>query len=415
MAVRDATPLSELTALFRTCRDELASFEPERYEVDACAELAEELAGLTKSCDVAAVRAAARAMAGGAHRERGYAGGPDWVAALSGSTSSAAREALQTVAAVETCLETRDALRSGTVSVPQAGEIVRAEREAPGSEHELLETAKTSTLSAVREHARSRRLVAVDREELRARQHAAREVRHWRDGQGMVCGSFKLEPVAGTSFVNRLERETDRRWRTSWRAGCAEPRDALAADAFLAMVGSDGAAEESSADGSLFGPAGSGVAATTQRRRRRRSVNADVVIVQSAEAVRHGHVHPGELCHVVGGGPVAPSEVEELIAAGAFVKAVLHDGTQVTHVAHHGRHLSAETRTALGLGAPPTFDGRRCSEAGCERRLGLETDHLDPVANGGATSLENLDDKCWVHHQEKTDRDRAAGLMEHGP
>jgi hypothetical protein len=156
--------------------------------------------------------------------------------------------------------------------------------------------------------------------------------------------------------------------------------------------------------------------ATPQRRRTRRpSTNADIVIVQSAEVARRGHAHRGELCHIVGGSPVAPSAVEDLIAAGAFVKAVLHDGTQVTHVAHYGRHLTAEMRTARGIGPPPEFDGRRCSEPGCERRLGLETDHLDPVANGGATSLENLADKCWQHHQDKTRRDRAAGRLRGGP
>jgi hypothetical protein len=62
-----------------------------------------------------------------------------------------------------------------------------------------------------------------------------------------------------------------------------------------------------------------------------------VVIVQAAEVARRGHAHPGELCHVVGGGPVAPSVVEALIGAGAFVKAVLHDGERVTDVAHYGR------------------------------------------------------------------------------
>ena len=90
---------------------------------------------------------------------------------------------------------------------------MRAEREAPGAEHALLETAKHGSLRAVREQARARRLDAIDREELRERQHVARELRHWTDDLGMVCGSFRLEPVAGTSFVNRLEREIDRRWR----------------------------------------------------------------------------------------------------------------------------------------------------------------------------------------------------------
>jgi hypothetical protein len=154
---------------------------------------------------------------------------------------------------------------------------------------------------------------------------------------------------------------------------------------------------------------------TKTPRRRRRAVHADVVIVQSADALRRGHVEPGEVCHVVGAGPVAPSEVEELIAAGAFVKAVLHDGKQVTHVAHDGRNLTAEQRTALGLGPPPAFDGLGCDEPGCERRLGLEIDHLDPLAHGGPTSVENLKPKCIAHHDAKTRRDRAAGLFDQGP
>jgi hypothetical protein len=117
-------------------------------------------------------------------------------------------------------------------------------------------------------------------------------------------------------------------------------------------------------------------------------------------------VHAGELCHIVGGGPVAPSVVEQL-AAEAFVKAVLHDGKAVTHVAHYGRHLTAEMRTARGMGRPPEFAGRRCAEPGCERRLGLETDHVQPFAKGGPTSGENLQDLCIPHHGAKTGRDRA--------
>ena len=156
-------------------------------------------------------------------------------------------------------------------------------------------------------------------------------------------------------------------------------------------------------------------AQAAQRTRRPPRPAADVVIVQSAEVSRRGHVHDGEVCHVVGCGPVAPSVVAELVAAGAFVKAVLHDGTRVTHVAHYGRNLTAAMRTALGIGPPPEFDGRKCSEDGCERRLGLETDHVLPVAAGGPTSGENLSDRCLPHHWEKTERDRTAGLLERGP
>ena len=79
-------------------------------------------------------------------------------------------------------------------------------------------------------------------------------------------------------------------------------------------------------------------------------------------------------------------------------------------VAHFGRHIPAELRTALELGPPPGFDGVECVEEGCGRRYGLEWDHVDPVANGGPTSYDNLKARCWPHHRAKTERDRQAGL-----
>lgn len=52
------------------------------------------------------------------------------------------------------------------------------------------------------------------------------------------------------------------------------------------------------------------------------------------------------------------------------------------------------------LGPGPAFDGVRCIEADCGRRHGLEWDHIDPVANGGPTSMQNLAPRCWPHHRD---------------
>lgn len=122
----------------------------------------------------------------------------------------------------------------------------------------------------------------------------------------------------------------------------------------------------------------------------------------------------GEVCHVVGGGPV-PVAVAKQFAADGFLKAVVHDGVDVLHVAHLGRHVPAELRTALDLGPPPAFDGVECAYPGCGRRHGLEWDHIDPVANHGPTAYDNLRPLCWQHHQEKTEHDRLAGLLHPHP
>src|SRR5262245_65430180 len=154
---RTAAAPSVLLARLRACRKQVAAFEPERYESSDCAALAEELSRLEKACSVAAVRAAKPAASGGEHRARGHADEHDWLSKLSGTTSAAARDALKTVESLDACPETRDALLDGQVSLSQASEIVRTEREVPGSEHDLLETARTQSLATVREQSRKRR------------------------------------------------------------------------------------------------------------------------------------------------------------------------------------------------------------------------------------------------------------------
>jgi hypothetical protein len=94
---------------------------------------------------------------------------------------------------------------------------------------------------------------------------------------------------------------------------------------------------------------------------------------------------------------------------------VLHDGVAIHTIAHYGRRYPAILRTALMLGTPPDFEGRICSEPSCDRRYHLEQDHLDPCANGGQTTFENLASPCWPHHRTKTERDRKAGLLRGQP
>ena len=116
---------------------------------------------------------------------------------------------------------------------------------------------------------------------------------------------------------------------------------------------------------------------------------------------------------MIGGGDI-PIDVAVSIVDDAFVKAVLHDGVDILKVKHFGRHIPAELRTAIALGPLPELNGLTCVEDGCERRHHLELDHIDPVANFGPTSFENLAPRCWPHHREKTERDRRAGLLAGG-
>jgi hypothetical protein len=83
------------------------------------------------------------------------------------------------------------------------------------------------------------------------------------------------------------------------------------------------------------------------------------------------------------------------------LKAVLHDGVAIHTVKHLGRHFPAELRTALDLGPVPAFTGAQCAD--CGSRFGLEYDHVNPVANKGETSYENVETRCWEDHKAKTE------------
>jgi len=384
-----------LVYMVRVLRAALVSFDPGVYSGEECALLVEELAALEKVSMPARARAATRAGEAGAHRERGFADVSDWLARASGSSTSSAKAALDTAAALEQLPEVKAAVETGELSLAQARELVTVEAACPGSATDLLDVAKGQSLKTLKDEARDRRVRAIDPEELHRRQHEAQTFRHWRTSLGMVAFAGELPPEFGIPIANRLDAETDRLWRQNKGEASGEllaeagrlqalpRRAALAAQAFVRLVETGGKGKARA---------------------------ADLVIVCDLDAYRRGHALNGETCHIVGGGPIPVSLAQEL-GRDAFLKAVLHDGTSIHTIAHFGRKSSAVLRTALTLGAPPRFNGIKCSVPGCDRRYYLEQDHIDPVANGGITALANMRPLCWLHHVMKTEQDRKAGRL----
>ncbi len=365
-------------------REALAGFEPAEWPGAECAGLAEELARTEKACAAARLLAAARAVEAGAHRDHGAPDGAAWLARQGGSTPAQARQALETARRLAQCAETRAAAVAGTISLAQAGEITAAEAATPGAEAELVAVARGADLAALRDHARDHYAAHTDPAEAHRRQVAARGLRHWRDREGMVRLTAALPPEAGLPLVRRVEVAALRRRRAARAAGGPlEGFDAYAADALAELVAG--------------GPGES-----------RPGVATELVVVCDLFAWRRGHAHPGEVCRLIGGGPIPPGVAREL-AQDAFVKAVLHDGVEIHTVAHFGRHLPAALRTALDLGPVPDFSGRQCAD--CGARWGLQYDHVEPLAHAGPTSYANFESRCWWCHQAKTERDRQAGLL----
>ena len=108
--------------------------------------------------------------------------------------------------------------------------------------------------------------------------------------------------------------------------------------------------------------------------------------------VRHG----AETCEIAGVGPVDPEWVREILGA-AFLTAIIKKGKDISTIAHLGRHIPAELRTAL------TVSGRECDIDGCHHRGYLEIDHCEvDYAKRGPTAWWNLTWLCSQHHKRKT-------------
>ena len=366
-------------------RAALASFDPNMLRGPECAMLAEDLAVTEKACSTVRLLTASRAVDSGAHLSAGFRDGASWLARQSGVTSQQARRDLAMAERLEDCPQTRDALLAGQISVAQAAEITQAEAETPGVEHELLPVARTGDLTKVRDQARQERQARTPVDDLHAKQHRARFFHHWKDRLGMVCFSGALPPEVGVPLVNRLEQAADRIRRAARAAAVGSPPERWEAHA------ADALAEMCAGSGGVTRPA-----------------RPELVVVCDVFAWRRGHTHPGEVCHIIGGGPIPVDRARQL-TEDAFLKAVLYDGVKIDTVKHFGRHLPAELKTALDLGPVPAFTGRQCSE--CGSRWGLEYDHIDPVGHHGPTSYDNIQALCWADHRAKTERDRRAGLI----
>lgn len=365
----------------------LSGFEPGLYAASDCVRIADELASTEKACAAARLLAANRAVELGAHKELGFEDPAVWVARQGGTTKLQAKADLETAQLLGATPATKDAALSGEVSVAQAQEITRSEKEAPGAEELLLAVAKESDLSDLRDKAREHRQGSLDPEELHKARRNARSFRHFEDRLGMVQVRGALPPEVGIPLVTRVE-QLARRLRRQARdhEEAPEPFEAAAADALVQLCSGNGTAS--------------------------RPARAELVIVCDLNSWRRGHVHDGETCHLIGGGPI-PVEIAKELSKDAFVKAVLHDGVAIATIKHFGRHLPAELRTALDLGEVPSFPGLRCAD--CGRRYGLEYDHVVPVASGGPTAYDNLEARCFIDHRAKTERDRKNGLLGPSP
>lgn len=354
-----------LDGIVSAAREFAAALDAPRLTAERAVKLADLFSELEKIAAAGRTLTTGRVASTRAWRASGASSATAWVAQRAGTTLGEAAATLQTAALLDRLPTVREAFASGRLSDVQAAEISAAAAADPSSESELLSLAERESLPTLRERCRDVRAAVAGDEEATERIRRGRYLRHWTDREGGVRLQARLAPDDAAPLISVIETTAERLRAEARRSGSPEPGEAYAADALVSLVSGH------------------------------RAPRAVVHVHISQTALERGHTVAGETCRIDGIGPVSVAAARRL-ALGGTVKVLATDGVDVHRVAHVGRTIPTHVRTALEVRDPV------CVVPGCNRRSGLEIDHLLPFALGGETSLENLARLCRWHHAQKT-------------
>jgi Domain of unknown function (DUF222) len=335
------------------------------------------------------------------------------LAKQAGTSTSAAKEALDTSNRLTELPGLAGALRRGELSPAQAAAIAGAAAADRSAERRLLELAPRSSLGELREEcARVKAAADPDPEATNRRIHQQRRCRQYTDAEGGWNLSARGTAQDGAAFTMVLNAITDNVFATARRNGRHEPPEAYAFDALMAM------ATHASRPDQPAAPANGSVAPVAEMPDRDESADhvgspAEdaqpvgpvpprrwsnprylALLRVDAAALRRGRVDGGELCEIAGIGPVPVTVARDLLGE-AIVKLVITRGVDVANVTHLGRGPTTAQKIAL-MWANPT-----CTAEGCHRRR-IEYDHRTPWSQTRHTRLDELDPLCEFHHDLKT-------------
>ena len=262
----------------------------------------------------------------------------------------------------------------GSLSEVQVDAIASAATADPRAETSLLHAAATEGVRGLKNACgRVEAAASTDQAERYEKTRAARSVRHRRisDVEGLIEMRGPIDKTAAVmAALAPIEAELFAAARSS------ETHDEPAALAFDAM--------QRTADDS----AAAALVANGNR------APATIVVRVDHTAFTRGWTVAGEICEIVGVGPI-PVTVAQRLCDDVFLKALITDGTDVMAISHLGRTIPARMRTALEELQP------ECVIAGCHVDRHLEIDHNEPVEHGGPTAIWNLNRFCHHHHDLK--------------
>jgi len=363
-------------------------------EIEELEKLGERIAEL--SAQISAATYELLAMIRDFDERGGWGGGfrscAHWLCWRVGLDRGAAREKVRVARALGALPLLSAAMRRGEISYSKVRALTRIAT--PAIEKDLLTFGRAGTAAHVERLVRGMRLVdRIEAGKDEKHRHATRYLHVYTDEDGMVTVRGRLTPEAGAALIRALDAGVEQLygpWRHSQPAAAGQEGAEAAAAAEAARVVE--AAEDSSAE---------------QRR-----ADALGLVAESALAAGLDPGARGDRYQVV-----VHVDAEMLVPGGEGGSSWLADGTGVSaetsrrlacdsarvvmrHAAD-GRVLDVGRRTrAISPALRRALEHRDggCRFPGCGLRF-CDAHHVEPWAEGGATSLENTVLLCRRHHR----------------
>jgi hypothetical protein len=301
-----------------------------------------------------------------------------------GMSVSSARQLIETGKRLSSQDNLLKLARRGELSFDQIALVADASEADPHSERRLIEKARNSSISELKDEcANTKARADRDPESRRSRIHKNRSLRSWTDVEGVGHLRADGNPEAIAQVMVGLHPYKEKIFEEARAEGRKEPEDAYAFDALVALAKSS-----MSSDGkdSPLGPP-----------KRRGNTGAKILVRIDYDTFLRGAPTSGEVCEIVGFGPVSVSAVKELIETeNPFIAAILTKARRIVGVAHLGRRPTAHQQSGLEWLYPT------CAALGCPRSARLERDHTIDWSKTRFTAFDHLDLLCHHHHRLKT-------------
>jgi len=304
---------------------------------------------------------ARRVEEAGRWKRDGHRSAAEQLAAIAGTSVTAARNQLETSKRVRKLPATEKALRSGRLSGAKAEAIAAAAEVAPEAEQALLDGAEDAPLAEIKE--RCLRARARDRDAAHARIRKARSLKEFTDAEGGWNVVVRGPVEAGAAFRAAHRPIVDELFNAARAEGRREPYEAYAFDAFIELARR--AANDTSATDEA--PVEPDAEPAPAKAKATPAGYLGIIRIDHA-ALRRGWVEGDEVCEIVGLGPIPVSVGRDLLGD-AILKLVITKGVDVANVTHLGRSATVAQQVALW------WKSAACTVLGCTRTQRLQNDH----------------------------------------